>query len=363
MNKFIYLVIIGIFSISQSVSANNCADVLKLSVVTKESIQSEESFKKDAANFCRAYSKSSGSSKSGGGTVGYGGFTLGASSAKSNAESIAERLCKSHEKSELQDNAYRTYLRTIAPSAYSSYDHCINSSRELQVNLLGGTEKYASIRVAFNAASSGTKAGVVVDATDSINCAWKSSEHTIDQKLPLENGQAKTLKCSRDDSSEEGFITIVDELSARKDAYLSIPWGAYKDGLPVSLISNYNNIVQELDNLKSSLSGAVVAFNLTECPGGWSEYVKAYGRFIRGIDNSDSPIDPDGKRNIGHTQEDMLASHEHKVQVAYGAGGHPAAWSMTHNNPTSGHEYSKMAKEGGKETRPKNVSLLYCVKK
>lgn len=118
----LFLIVIG------NAEANNCADVIKLSLVSTESVQSEESFTEDAAQFCKEYSKSSSVSKSGGGNVGYGGFTLGATSAKSNANSVADRLCKSHDKSELRDNAYRTYIQAISPAAYSSYDQCIETS-------------------------------------------------------------------------------------------------------------------------------------------------------------------------------------------------------------------------------------------
>lgn len=108
---------------------------------------------------------------------------------------------------------------------------------------------------------------------------------------------------------------------------------------------------------------AVIAFHDDECPDvGWEEYKPAYGRFIRGLDKSETHIDPAGLRGVGSKQEDLLGSHQHKIQVSY-SGGQPGAWSLTHNDPTSSPEYSKMQPEGGVETRPKNIALLYCIKK
>ena len=115
---------------------------------------------------------------------------------------------------------------------------------------------------------------------------------------------------------------------------------------------------------------AVVAFELRECPAGWEEYERAYGRFIRGIDRSpiNERIDPDGERIAGTLQDDNVGEHVHIYQGG-GAGRAPTAdndccdiretWSggdwrqqnrrETIQNPTG-------------ETRPNNVALLYCIK-
>jgi len=54
-------------------------------------------------------------------------------------------------------------------------------------------------------------------------------------------------------------------------------------------------------------NGAVIAFDLKECPSiGWEEYKLAHGRFVRGIDNSGRRIDPDGTRAPGSHQEDSF---------------------------------------------------------
>lgn len=104
-------------------------------------------------------------------------------------------------------------------------------------------------------------------------------------------------------------------------------------------------------------SGAVIAFNLSSCPSGWSEYAPAYGRFIRGIDKSGTGIDPDGVRAPGSTQADMVGP----VTVggvlvwAYGA-------TLKQNNTGGSTPSSGSVSSGGVETRPKNVALLYCQK-
>lgn len=61
-------------------------------------------------------------------------------------------------------------------------------------------------------------------------------------------------------------------------------------------------------------AGAIMAFNLTSCPSGWSDYTPAYGRFLRGIDQTGvTTVDPSGKRAPGNIQADAFASHSHTM--------------------------------------------------
>ena len=103
-------------------------------------------------------------------------------------------------------------------------------------------------------------------------------------------------------------------------------------------------------------TGAVLSFNLLNCPNGWKAYTKAYGRFIRGLDIT-GDIDPG--RRLGTTQSDEIVSHRHKWGGTSNAvGGNTSSLSKVGNqtqSPTSNF--------GGNETRPKNVALLYCEKK
>lgn len=114
--------------------------------------------------------------------------------------------------------------------------------------------------------------------------------------------------------------------------------------------------------------GAVLAFNLSECPEtlGWNEYEPARGKFIRGIDPTGSnEIDPDGKRAPGSSQEDEFKDHTHGVRVAYALGGDNTHqyYSLAAPPPKiSGEEEGHIKSKGGLETRPKNVALLYCIK-
>jgi hypothetical protein len=119
---------------------------------------------------------------------------------------------------------------------------------------------------------------------------------------------------------------------------------------------------------------AVIAFD-GQCPSnGWEEYTPAYGRFIRGIDKGTNSNDPDGVRLPGELQNDAFQNHVHTAYMQVGAepaagaggarstraaGGHGMAASGSERYETRG---LLKAEGGANETRPKNVSLLYCKK-
>jgi hypothetical protein len=136
-------------------------------------------------------------------------------------------------------------------------------------------------------------------------------------------------------------------------------------------------------------AGAVIAFDLSACPAGWTEYAQARGRFIRGIDRSGQNIDPDGQRSLGGTQEDAIQNITGSISGVAGANNKAWDWgfrpgtSGAFNVPMTLDQYnccgSGVYKPTGgigstanfdasrvvrtaTENRPKNVALLYCRK-
>ena len=111
--------------------------------------------------------------------------------------------------------------------------------------------------------------------------------------------------------------------------------------------------------------GAVVPFNGEVCPEGWLAYRPAQGRFIRGID-LDGRTDPDGRREPGNVQMDQFKRHDHSG--TYFAHYHAGNGGPDHPSPEipRGSEHANEAwsvnPEGGSETRPINVALLFCEK-
>ena len=114
---------------------------------------------------------------------------------------------------------------------------------------------------------------------------------------------------------------------------------------------------------------AVLAFASQECPSGWDEYRHAYGRFVRGVDRSGKGIDPSGERDHGTHQDDAFKKHTHPARMEIGA--EPESGRARADEAAGAHgrhgtyyiAHFHLLEEGGLETRPRNVALLYCVKR
>jgi hypothetical protein len=106
-------------------------------------------------------------------------------------------------------------------------------------------------------------------------------------------------------------------------------------------------------------AGAVMAFDLTVCPAGWTEYTAARGRFLRGLDNG-AGNDPDGTRALGSFQSDLT-----KIGLVYegavvNGNIQGSSTGSTFRFETTGN--TGTVNSSGVETRPKNVAVLFCRK-
>lgn len=186
--------------------------------------------------------------------------------------------------------------------------------------MLSGGEKQTSIRVGFNSSSDGRKSGFIVDATEGIECGWYSLEHAIDEPLQINNGKSEVLKCSRDSSDKKGSINIIDKLSTDLNTFLTFPWTAYQEKIPVSLITSYNDAYRELDAINKSLSGAVVTFNADTCPTGWKNAPTAWsGRYMVFSKANQSPGALVGSA-LTQSENRSTGTHRHEGTVAFFGG-------------------------------------------
>lgn len=128
-------------------------------------------------------------------------------------------------------------------------------------------------------------------------------------------------------------------------------------------------------------SGAIMAFDLADCPSGWSPYGPSSGRFLRGrCIAGETCNDADGVRVAGSMQSDAIAAHNHKIRMAAGLGSLSNAGSYVVGSGPSMVSYQQNFYTGtgassyygsgaeltgttvASETRPKNTAVLYCRK-
>lgn len=344
--------------------ASDCADVVKLSAITEETVKDEDSLLADAKQFCSAYSKNKSKKNDVSVDLGFEGFTLGGASASTNATSIARELCSSSNLKKVNVNAYRNYIRKIAPQAYDSYNKCLEAGTSLKVRLQGGSENQASIKVAFDSDSADSYGMIVVKSHDSIKCNWSSDTTGSKSGIKLEEGNSELLTCKRQSSAKKGYITINDNRSANINSAINIPWAAYENNVPVDYVTRYRSKTSEAALLISSLSKSVIAFRQQDCPDGFEPYTAAYGRFIRGLDKGgeDGKGTLDIERALESLQDSQNKKHRHGMLKVYNGDNHRASkeGNDRENVTIRETEVKKTYYSGGSESRPANVALLYC---
>lgn len=347
----------------------DCTDVIKLSKTTSSTVQNKSSIDSAASSFCSEYKKGSSSSKSENYGISY--KFLAASMGKNSASEteIASSFCSSDSSSSSRQDAYQQYVESISDKAYSAYTSCERMKSASVTFTLNSLLKKSTMISVGNSASMNYTATLSYDTSEGTTCAW-NNPGTKPDTIQLSQGNSSTLKCTRSTTDEESAITIT-ELSSGNANSLTIPWAAMdKNGLPIDHLKRLNQSVEtattELDIATKSLTGSVIAFNLSSCPNGWQEYQPAYGRFIRGIDKSGNKIDPDSIRTPGTLQNEDLKKHNHTLTLAGRSGNkafinHPPAWG--YDDSVGAPSTASSNETGGEETRPKNVALLYCEKK
>lgn len=350
----------------------DCTDVIKLSKITSEVVQNRDSFESNASAFCKEYKSTSTTAKSANYGLSYKFLAASMGTANASETEVASKVCSSDASQSSRADAYRQYVESISDKAYSAYEACERmKSAEITFTLNSLLNKSITISVG-NSSKKAAPAQIAFDASGGATCEWK----IIGQKqdiLTLPTGSSALLKCSRSNIEEEAAITITETSSASGNS-LTIPWAALdKNGVPIDHIKLLNkkveNSVAQLEAITKQIVGAVIPFKASECPNGWAEYEPAKGRFIRGIDRSGT-IDPDGKtRVIGSIQDDDVKAHTHPYKDIYWS----EAWGTVagslwgnkgdQDRDNKGYEMDRTTVSNqGSESRPKNVSLLYCIK-
>jgi len=351
--KHIFFIIL----VAPSLVFANCIDLIALAKERNVIIENKDRYQRNVNIFCNEYRNNQGNvgSTSFEGAYNYISASFGQS--RSSKSEVYRKVCGYDEGINSSNTAYSYYLETIAPGAIDAYRRCEQwAKNDLNISLPQASvlPTEMSLSASFSSTTGGSQAELSAHTSSDVKCRWnKSRKDTI----RLKNGSSASLNCNRRKYSENSFVNVIRDNEGAEP--VSISWGKYDaDGNPV-------NKLQDLQNQLNKFIGAVIPFN-NECPNGWKEYQPAYGRFIRGIDKSEEPVDPEGFRDFGSQQNDHLKAHNHTITLQGRAGNS----AFHHRDPSWGYDdwvgnpsstQTNNAGEGA-ETRPKNVALLYCIK-
>lgn len=211
----------------------------------------------------------------------------------------------------------------------------------------------------------------IIDAKKQVmDGIWQAREQERSHLLSAINEatRAKVEATKALEDAKQSLLYIAEQKEKVDQFVAAVEKGA---GVSVDEVAQALNSTVVSSVLESFARGAVVSFNSSSCPKGWREFKAAYGRFIRGIDKSGSSVDPDGQRTVSNIQEDAFQGHLHSIEPSaskahgpnnqaphgYANGGYGLTVKSTGEATTqSFYTGARIANE----TRPKNVSLLYC---
>lgn len=98
-------------------------------------------------------------------------------------------------------------------------------------------------------------------------------------------------------------------------------------------------------------------FNLADDAAGYTRLPESRGEFFRGWDNGRGV---DVGRVLGSLQADQFKSHTHGIKVREAAAG--GGFTTLYPNGTQIPDDSFIQSEGGAETRPRNLAVMWCIK-
>lgn len=269
------LILPVLLALSCSALAQECESVVALSKVVSTVVSDKESVDQHAANFCSEYAKSSGRNSSA--SFGASYKFLSASLGKSNAshEEVASKYCSASNSSWATKDAYRQYIESISPNAYSAYEQCLRMSTKqdlkFNVNLGSVLPDEFSMSVAFVSQVSGSQTAKLAFSTSSgISCKWNGAN---DSTLTMTSGTSAILECTRTDQTRRGYVNVV-RTDAGSGAPLILPWQEYtKDGVPVDTVLSLRKAIAALQEEMNINTANVASLSQSEievfkCPTG-----------------------------------------------------------------------------------------------
>lgn len=287
-------------------------------------------------------------------------FGFGSASASLNIDQKRERVtnfCINNKDFAERNQNFFAEAQTLSERALNSWEQCISMSRKsikITMSPQGDHAEYVHFEIDSTHDGDLNFLGVK-EAEYKCETAMSVDGEEVETAFPVPIRNANIqIDCTR--SAPE-----VSEVDGKGKIQYKLGYISINTDGPALAVS-FPEVISEY---YVTPPNSVIAFNSTRCPAGWVEYEPAFGRFIRGIDPLGQGIDPNGIRAPGDLQDDDVGAHSH-VYRGGGSSGRTSAdrgddqRELWHGGDSGQNNTRGTESNPAGETRPKNVSLLFC---
>lgn len=365
-------------AVAASVDSKDCVEFAKVVGVN----QNNETYRLTIGdtiytNYCRDKQFTRNSNSSQKAEVLYEAFYGKWDDSKGDAQTEMDKFCKTYDSASSTRVNSTAEQRQVSERAVAGFETCIRAAS--QGISIKPVVTPRNISIAFGSGSNALKL-ISLAASKNLKCTGTDGRGAIENVgksmvVNLAAGETAKFDCEREPTAN-GTSYLPSDFS------IAVGIGGTADIVPITLPgdrlvtpASANDLESKIDRLTTRIDkrGMVAAFAAKECPAPWKVYPEAMGRFVRGIDPN-GVIDPDGVRLPGSLQVDGFADHVHTMGKnstdTYQMAGGGANQRLSHWPPNGeadaaygggGPKSTNGAVGGIKETRPKNVALLFCV--
>lgn len=233
----------------------HCETLIALSKTVSSVVSGRSSVEQNAQNFCSEYARTTSSSRSTSFGASYKFLSLSLGNSGASADEVASKYCSASSGYATSSDAYRRYIETIAPNAYSAYEKCLNSGGlTYDIDLGSILPAQFSMSISYVSPAAGVNsAALAYSASSGIRCKWNGSNNA---SFTLPTGSRTILDCSRDDQTRPGYVKVINTRDSSDP--LTLPWQAYsREGVPVATLADLQHQISSVQSTAGDLGKAV----------------------------------------------------------------------------------------------------------
>lgn len=254
-------IVMALLALNIKAQAENCESIIALSKTISTVVQDESGVNSHATMFCNEYSQAQKAGRSMEISASYDFLSASFGANKVSAVQIASKYCSASSDYRRRDDAYRQYVETISPNAYSAYEQCTAMRNkylvfEIKTETLLATEMVISVK--FVQSSAESRASLSYNASSGITCAWDQGSG---QTFKFTSAGSTGLTCRRTDATKKGYVVVRRTDSTDELAFSWIAMNSNGDPLDtlVNMQMQIKTLLTDIATLEKQIKSMTLA--------------------------------------------------------------------------------------------------------